>query len=42
MPSKSSLGDNIATLLTFETHRKLGSYSDLNALQAAMNFAFGL
>ncbi|MGI0012858.1 MAG: type II toxin-antitoxin system PemK/MazF family toxin [Nitrososphaera sp.] len=34
--------DNVATVLTSEIHRKLGSYSDLSALKAAINFTFGL
>jgi mRNA interferase MazF len=34
--------DNIATVLTSEIHRKLGAYSDLDALKAAIKFTFGL
>lgn len=34
--------DNVATVLTSEIHRKLGSYSDLTALKAAIDFTFGL
>lgn len=34
--------DNIATVLSSEIHRKLGSFSDLNALKAAIHFTFGL
>jgi mRNA interferase MazF len=34
--------DNMATVLSSEIHRKLGTYSDLDALKAAIKFTFGL
>jgi len=34
--------DNMATVLSSEIHRKLGTYADLNALKAAIKFTFGL
>ena len=34
--------DNMATILTSEVHRKLGTYSDLDALKNAIKFTFGL
>jgi hypothetical protein len=34
--------DNMATVLSSEIHRKLGTYVDLNALKVAIKFTFGL
>ncbi|MDZ7288354.1 MAG: type II toxin-antitoxin system PemK/MazF family toxin [candidate division KSB1 bacterium] len=34
--------DNLATIRASEIHRKLGAYSDLDALKAAIKFTFGL
>jgi mRNA interferase MazF len=33
--------DNMATVLSSEIHRKLGTYTDLDALKTAIKFTFG-
>lgn len=34
--------DNMVTVLSSEVHRKLGAYTDMTALKAAIKFTFGL
>jgi mRNA interferase MazF len=35
------MSDNMATVLSSEIHRKLGTYTDLDALKTAIKFTFG-